>query len=61
MKDSKANGTVSSMTREDAVKILAQIAGLRESVDALEKRAYEVLKKPDLEVIRGGKTDKEAG
>lgn len=57
MKPSKPIGT--EFTRAEAVDVLAQCKAIRWSVQALEQRAHEALRKPELKVIHGSKTDKE--
>ncbi len=59
MKHSKATGSGSSdkWTKREAFEILCECKMLRWTVAALEEKALEVLKRPELRVIDGSKRD----
>jgi hypothetical protein len=44
-------------TKDEAIDILAQVSLLRESADALEKQALEVLKRPELRIVECDSSD----
>ena len=66
MSNSSRTGTESSKwTKGEALEILAECRMIRESCALLEAKAKKVLLEPEtrvsLEVIHGGKADKETG
>jgi len=40
------------LTKDEAITVLAEIKLLREAVDILEEQAKDVLRKPDLKLVK---------
>lgn len=53
-KPSKRNGK--EFSRAEALDVLSQCKALKWSIAALEAKAYQVLRKPQLKLISGDKT-----